>query len=154
MYRRSVRDVEVFLVHPGGPFFAKKDEGVWGVPKGLIDPGETPLETARREFEEETGQAVERCASQPEFFELGEVTQKGGKRVVAWAFEGDWPEGALFESNRFELEWPRGSGRLIEVPEVDRGEFFDPVTAVRKINPAQARFVERLLRALVHKAGA
>ena len=144
MFGRGRGGLEVFLVHPGGPFFASRDEGVWSVPKGLIDSGEEPLETARREFLEETGQRVTHCAPEPEFIELGSVVQRGGKRVVAWAFEGRWPDGAVFVSNTFSLEWPRGSRRFIEIPEVDRGEIFDLPAARRKINPAQAAFLDRL----------
>ena len=148
LFRRSGRVLEVFLVHPGGPFFVHRDDGFWGVPKGLIDPGEEPLETARREFHEETGQPVECCAPEPDFLGLDSVVQRGGKRVVAWAFEGDWPVGAELESNTFPLEWPRGSGHFEEIPEVDRAEFFDLETARRKINPRQEPFLDRLLRHL------
>ena len=118
------------------------------MPKGLIDPGESELATARREFAEETGQRVRDCAVGDQLLELGTIVQRGGKVVVAWAFEGDWPEGAELQSNTFELEWPRGSGRLIEVPEVDRGEFFSLPAARRKINPAQSPFLDRLLERL------
>ena len=146
MFRHRDGEVEVFLVHPGGPDFAGKDDGFWGVPKGLIDPGETKLETALREFEEETGQAVGSCADEPELFELGSIVQRGGKRVFAWAFEGDWPEGAELSSNTFRMEWPRESGHWVEAPEIDRGQFFSLPEARRKINPAQEPFMDRLLR--------
>lgn len=148
MFRRSGDGLEVFLVHPGGPFFAGRDEGFWGVPKGLIDPDEEALETARREFHEETGQRVESCAPAPEFLGLDWIVQRGGKRVVAWAFEGDWPAGAELRSNTFPLEWPRDSRRVVEIPEIDRGEFFDLPSARRKINPAQEPFLDRLLKLL------
>jgi predicted NUDIX family NTP pyrophosphohydrolase len=148
MYRGRQAAIEVFLVHPGGPFFAHRDEGSWTVPKGLIDPGERELETARREFAEETGRSVSSCATADEFLELGTVVQRGGKVVVAWAFEGDWPAGVEVESNTFSLEWPWGSGRFQEVPEVDQGRFFQLPAARRKINPAQRPFLERLLEQL------
>lgn len=138
--------MELFLVHPGGPFFAHRDEASWTVPKGLIDAGESELDTARREFAEETGQRVEACAVNDRLVELGEIVQRGGKVVVAWAFEGEWPPGVELQSNTFALEWPRGSRRYIEVPEVDRGEFFSLAAARRRINPAQRPFLDRLLR--------
>ncbi len=145
LFRRPAEALEVFLVHPGGPFFVHRDDGFWSVPKGLIDPGEDALAAARREFREETGQRVRSCAPAPEFLELEWIVQRGGKRVVAWAFEGDWPRGAELESNTFPLEWPRGSGRYVDTPEIDRAEFFDLATARRKINPAQEAFLDRLL---------
>lgn len=135
-------------MHPGGPFFANKDDGSWGLPKGLVDPGEKRLDTARREFHEETGQTVEACAAEPEFMELGSVVQRGGKRVFGWAFEGAWPDGVELVSNTFELEWPRGTGSFIVIPEVDRGELFSVAEARRKVNPAQEPFLDRLLAAL------
>lgn len=142
MYRRG-NGLELFLVHPGGPFFAKKDEGAWTVPKGEIEEGDEPLPTARREFEEETGLPV------PEegFIELGEIQQKGGKRVLAWAFEGDCDPEEI-RSNAFEMEWPPRSGRKQSFPEIDRARFFAPPEARRKINPAQAAFIDRLEEAL------
>ena len=149
MYRRLGAEVELFLVHPGGPFFSRRDAGFWSVPKGLFEAGERPLDTARREFAEETGQPVEACAVTDELIPLGSVVQKGGKRVHAWAFEGAWPEGAELRSNTFTLEWPLGSGSVREFPEVDRAQFFPVDRALEKINPAQASFVERLLRALL-----
>lgn len=149
MYRSGGQGVEVFLVHPGGPFFARKDGGAWSVPKGEIDDaGEPPLEVARREFEEETGQSVEDCAAGGGFLPLGSVRQANGKTVHAWAFAGEWPEGACFRSNTFTLEWPPRSGKRREFPEVDRGVFFPLETARRKINPAQAAFLDRLLERL------
>ena len=117
MYRHRDGALEVLLVHPGGPFFAKKDAGAWSVPKGIVENGEADLDAARREFEEETSFAV----TTERFLELGEVRQKGGKRVRAWAFEGDC-DPSEFESNTFELEWPPRSGRVRAFPEVDRAE--------------------------------
>lgn len=148
MYRRTAAGTEVFLVHPGGPYFRSKDLGCWTIPKGEIEAGEDPLAVARREFEEETGLPPSRCArSAAEPAPLGSVRQSGGKVVTAWAFEGDWPGGAL-RSNRFAIEWPPRSGRRAEFPEVDRGEFFDVEAARRKINPAQAVLLDRLLERL------
>lgn len=145
MYRHRDRGLEVFLVHPGGPFFSRKDAGAWSVPKGEIDEGEDPLAVARREFEEETGRGVEACAKpDAELVPLGSVRQRGGKTVHAWAFEGDWPEGVEPSPNTFEIEWPPRSGRRREFPEIDRAEFFTLDAAREKIHPAQAAFLDRL----------
>jgi len=143
--------IEFFLVHPGGPFHARRDAGAWTLPKGEFEPGETALAVARREFHEETGQTAEACGAR-EFVPLGSVRQAGGKVVEAWAFEGDWPAGAMLASNTFELEWPRGSGRMRTYPEVDRGEFFAEAEARVRINAAQAAFLDRVA-ALVAERG-
>lgn len=137
----------MFLVHPGGPFFRRRDEGVWSIPKGEVAPGEDPLAVALREFEEETGRPVEACAVAGEArpVELGSVRQRGGKLVLAWCFEGDWPEGDPPASNTFELEWPKQSGRRVSFPEVDRAGMFPLELARRKINPAQVELLERLV---------
>jgi predicted NUDIX family NTP pyrophosphohydrolase len=148
LYRRVGRRCEVFLVHPGGPYFARRDEGHWSVPKGEIEGGEEPREVARREFEEETGRTVDACTDGAGWLALGEVTQRGGKRVLAWAAEGDWPAGLPVRSNTIPLEWPPRSGHMIEIPEVDQGLFFDLDTARRKLNPAQVPFLDRLLALL------
>jgi predicted NUDIX family NTP pyrophosphohydrolase len=138
MYRRHNRELEVFLVHPGGPFWAKKDLGAWSISKGEYVEGELPLQAARREFEEETGFAAE-----GDFLELGAVQQAGGKVVTAWAFEGDCDPGKLI-SNRCEIEWPPRSGRKIEIPEVDRGSWFSIADARERILKGQAPFLDRL----------
>ena len=147
MYRRRSGGIEVFLVHPGGPFFAKKDAGAWSVPKGEYEVGEDPIEAARREFAEETGQPVETCARDPRLLPLGSVRQRGGKTVHAWAFEGDWPEHVEPSSNTFEMEWPPRSGNTREFPEVDRAEWCTLQEARRRINHAQAEFLHRLVNA-------
>lgn len=152
MFRRAGEGIEVFLIHPGGPFFDKKDEGAWSIPKGESEPGENALEVAKREFQEETGQAVESCARTGLLIPLGSVRQPGGKTVEVWAFEGDWPAGAVLRSNTFSMEWPPRSGGTREFPEVDRGEFFQVEMARRKINPAQAELIERLLERLEPRA--
>jgi predicted NUDIX family NTP pyrophosphohydrolase len=144
LYRRSGADLEVFLVHPGGPFFARRDDGWWTVPKGIVDPGEDPLDAARREFAEETSFAPPAEAS---YLDLGSVEQKAGKVVHAWAVEGDC-EPELLRSNTFRLEWPPRSGKTREFPEIDRGAFFTLDQARRKIMPAQAPFLDRLTSAL------
>jgi predicted NUDIX family NTP pyrophosphohydrolase len=138
MYRRHHRELEVFLVHPGGPFWAKKDLGAWSISKGEYVEGELPLEAARREFEEETG-----FASEGDFVELGAVQQAGGKVVMAWAFEGDCDPSKLV-SNRCEIEWPPRSGRKIEIPEVDRGSWFSITDARERILKSQAPLLDRL----------
>lgn len=138
LFRRGERGLEVFLAHPGGPFWAGRDEGAWTVPKGLVEEGEDPLAAARREFREETG-------IEPEgpFLPLGSIRQKAGKTVHAWAWEGDAdPERVRSETMR--TEWPRGSGRWLTFPEVDRCAWFDSETARARINPAQAELVSRL----------
>lgn len=138
MFRRTP-EPRVLLVHPGGPYWAKKDLGAWSIPKGEFVPPEDPLEAAKREFAEELG-----FAPQGEFILLGEVKQAGGKIVQAWAFEGDCDPSAC-KSNTFEMEWPPRSGRKQSFPEVDRAEFFSIEDARTKINASQAAFLERLL---------
>jgi predicted NUDIX family NTP pyrophosphohydrolase len=138
LFRRTDGGVEVLLAHPGGPFWAKRDAGAWTVPKGEVDAGETPLVAARREFHEETGFLAE-----PPFLPLGEVRQKAGKRVVAWACEGDADPRRLV-SNTVTLEWPRDSGRTLTFPEIDRCAWFSLDEAAHRINPAQAGFLDRL----------
>lgn len=140
MYRSRPEGIECYIVHPGGPFWAKKDEGAWSIPKGLIEEvDEDYLKTAQREFTEETGFSVE-----GPFIDLGEVTLKSRKRVVAWAFAGDIGD-ALPTSNLFTMEWPPRSGQEKEFPEIDRGGYFPPGEAKLKLNPAQAVFIDRLL---------
>ena len=126
-------------MHPGGPFWAKKDLGAWSIPKGEHEDGEDPQACALREFEEELGTAP----AAGELEDLGEVRQKSGKVVQAWALEGDLDATAV-RSNTFELEWPPRSGRTRAFPEVDRAEWFGVTEAIERINPAQAAFVERL----------
>jgi predicted NUDIX family NTP pyrophosphohydrolase len=141
MYRRRAGELEVFLVHPGGPFFAKKDEGVWSIPKGEIEEGDDALRTAIREFQEETG-----IEPSGDLIELGTVKQKAGKVVHAWAFEGNYDGDKPIKSNTFFMEWPPRSGKQQEFPEIDKGAFFSTAVAKQKINSAQAEFVERLQR--------
>lgn len=142
LYRRKDDEFRVFLVHPGGPFFEKKDEGAWSVPKGEIDEGEDALAAARREFEEETG-----CRPEGRFVPLSPITQKGGKTVLAWAMEGDCDADTI-RSNTFALEWPPKSGRVQDFPEVDRAGWFTVDEAKKKINPAQAALLDELLSKL------
>lgn len=139
LYRRQFEQLEVFLVHPGGPFWANRDEGAWSIPKGELGEGEDGLAAARREFAEETGLLVEKGESIP----LGSVQQKSGKVVHAWAVEGDLNAGAI-RSNTFTMEWPPRSGQFAEFPEVDRGGWFDLATARVKLNEAQIVFLDRL----------
>jgi predicted NUDIX family NTP pyrophosphohydrolase len=143
LYRHAAAGWEFLLAHPGGPFFARKDDGAWSIPKGLVDPGEDLLAAAQREFREETGFDP----ASPRYLPLGEVRQKGGKIVHAWAFEGDCDPAAL-QSNSFTLEWPPRSGRVQQVPEIDRVAFFDADQARRKLLEAQAELIDRALAAL------
>jgi predicted NUDIX family NTP pyrophosphohydrolase len=140
LYRHRGAALEVLLVHPGGPFWAKKDEGAWSIPKGEAAPGEDLLGRARREFEEETAFAVD-----GDFRPLTPVRQAGGKTVHAWALEGDI-DAAAIRSNRFSLEWPPRSGRIQEFPEVDRGEWLTLEVARRKINQGQLPLLDELER--------
>jgi predicted NUDIX family NTP pyrophosphohydrolase len=133
--------LEVLLAHPGGPLFASRDAGAWSVPKGEVEPGEEPLSVARREFEEETGSPPPGIGTG--YRPLGDVRQKSGKLVTAWAIEGDL-DTATATSNTFEMEWPPRSGRRTAFPEVDRVEWFELDEARRRINPAQAAFLDRL----------
>jgi len=137
LFRGRGSALEVLLVHPGGPFWAKKD--LWGIPKGLIHSGEDPLEAARREFEEETGFAVD-----GPFLPLGEVQQKSGKIVRAWAVRGDLDADKI-RSNEFEVEWPPGSGRKRSYPEIDRGAWCGLEEASRRIRPDQRPFLDALV---------
>ena len=143
MYRGSPQRLELLLVHPGGPFWAKKDKGAWSIPKGEYGEGEEPLAVARREFEEELGSAPPQGA----FLPLGELVQPSRKLITAFALEGDFDRATL-TSNRFELEWPRGSGRTQSFPEIDRAQWFAPAKAREKIQPGQAPFIDRLLERL------
>jgi predicted NUDIX family NTP pyrophosphohydrolase len=142
LYRHAGGALEVLLVHPGGPYWARRDDGAWSVPKGEYDAGEDQLTAARREFHEEIGIDVPAGPALP----LGEVRQASGKRVVAWAFEGDLDVRAV-RSNTFTMEWPPRSGRTQEFPEVDRAGWFDAETARRKLVRGQADLIDRLLDA-------
>jgi predicted NUDIX family NTP pyrophosphohydrolase len=139
LFRRAPR-LEVLVVHPGGPLWARRDDGAWSIPKGEVGPDEDPLAAARREFAEEVGSPAPDGAP----LALGEVRLKSGKRVVAWALEGDL-DADVIVSNTFEMQWPPRSGRTQAFPEVDRGAWLDPARARAKLNPAQGAFVERLV---------
>ena len=138
MYRHRNGELEVFLVHPGGPFWAKKDFGSWSIPKGEYLDGEQPLEVAKREFLEETGSTAE-----GEFQELGEIKLPSGKVVIAWALRGDLDPARLI-SNTCWIEWPPRSGRQIEIPEVDRGAWFTIESARERIAKGQLPLLDRL----------
>jgi predicted NUDIX family NTP pyrophosphohydrolase len=140
MYRRQKGKLEVLLVHPGGPYFTNKNAGAWSIPKGESNPNEDFLAAAEREFAEETG-----IAAQGSFLLLASVKQKSGKIVHAWAVEGDLDTKRL-KSNVCQIEWPPRSGKRIDIPEVDRAEFFDLPTARTKINPAQVALLDELER--------
>lgn len=142
LYRRRAGTVEVFLVHPGGPFWAKKDAGAWSIPKGEIQPGQDELAEARRELREETG-----CSVDGPFQPLKPIKQTGGKAVHAWAVEGDC-EADRIVSNSFTMEWPPRSGNMRTFPEVDRAAWLDMPTARTKINPAQAALLDELEKTL------
>jgi len=139
VYRQRDGTLEVLLVHPGGPFWQQRDDGVWSVPKGEFAEDEVGIDVARREFQEELGTAPPDGAPRP----LGEVRQKGGKIVSAWALMGDL-DATRTTSNTFEIEWPPRSGKIQTFPEVDRAAWFDAATARRKLLPAQSAFIDRL----------
>ncbi|MFL5778104.1 MAG: NUDIX domain-containing protein [Chloroflexota bacterium] len=143
LFRRRSEGIEVLLAHPGGPYFERRDAGAWTVPKGEIETGEEPYAVARREFEEETGHPPP--DGRP--IELGEIRQKGGKLVTAWALEGDL-DPSKASSNTTKVEWPPRSGRFIDAPEVDRVEWFDPDEARRRIKDTQAPFVDSVVAAV------
>lgn len=140
LYKRDENDgIKVFLVHPGGPYFTKKDKGWWGIPKGLPNENEDVLAAAKREFAEETG-----YLPQGEFISLGEVKLKSGKIVHAWAVEDDFPANWKLKCNTFKIEWPPKSGKYQSFPEIDQGRFFKLDEAKAYINEAQKAFLERL----------
>lgn len=141
LYRTRNGQLEVFLAHPGGPFFAARDEGHWTIPKGEVEPGEDLLATAIREVQEETGLVVDKSST---FIELGSIRQKGGKIVHGWGVEFPCTDPIACKSNVFRLEWPLGSGEWKSFPEVDRAEFFPLETAKRKIKATQIPLLERL----------
>jgi predicted NUDIX family NTP pyrophosphohydrolase len=142
LFRKTGKGLEVLLGHPGGPFWARKDDGAWTIPKGLIARNETPLAAAKREFSEETGhQPRGRCTA------LGEARQPGGKLVIVFAIEGDW-DASNFSSNMFSMEWPPKSGQLGEFPELDRAEWFSLEEAERRILKGQVVFLKRLKEAV------
>jgi predicted NUDIX family NTP pyrophosphohydrolase len=145
MFRRRSNELEVLLAHPGGPFFTRKDDGAWTIPKGEAAPGEDLLTRAQIEFEEEVGF---RPQSIQGWIELGSIIQKGGKTVHAWAFEGDLPESFELRSNLFEMEWPPRSGRRQSFPEVDQAKFFTVGVARGKLKPTQVPLLDRLRAAI------
>ena len=151
LFRKREIGLEFFLVHPGGPFFARKNEGFWTVPKGLMEPGEDLLSTAQREFKEETG-----FTATPPFYELGAVRQKSGKLTHVWAFEGDCDPSRLV-SNTCEIVWPPNSGRRLVIPEIDRGDWFHAEQARALIRAEQRALLDRLadtlaLHASLHRS--
>ncbi|HKF00251.1 MAG TPA: NUDIX domain-containing protein [Actinomycetes bacterium] len=146
LYRTGEEGIQVLLVHPGGPFWARRDLGAWSIPKGEHEPGDDPLACALREFEEETGSPAPRAGLLP----LGQVRQRGGKLLTAWAVPGDL-DAAAITSNVFTLEWPPRSGRRREFPEVDRAGWFDLDTARAKLLASQAALLDRLLEALADR---
>lgn len=139
LYKKSEGDLFVFLVHPGGPFFAKKDMGAWSIPKGEFSEGEEPLTAARREFSEETGVQID-----GPFIELSPIKLKSGKKIFAWACEGDL-DTAKIKSNTFDLEWPPKSGRIQSFPEIDKGDWFPTTVAKTKINERQSALIDQLI---------
>jgi predicted NUDIX family NTP pyrophosphohydrolase len=143
LYRRRPGTLEVLLGHPGGPFFERRDAGVWSIPKGLVEIGEDLLSVAEREFLEETGAP----APAGERLDLGSIVQRGGKTVHAWAVEGD-VDPATAHSNLFQMEWPPRSGQVGTFPEIDRVEWFSPAEARKRVNPGQIPLIDRLEAAL------
>jgi len=147
MFRFRNGTLQVFLAHPGGPLFQNKDDGYWTIPKGEPPSDESLIDTALREFEEETG-----IKPHGPYLELGSIRQKGGKVVHAWAFEGDCDESRPISSNTFEMQWPPRSGRFRDFPEVDQARFFSPADARNKLKDTQWPLVERLIELLERNA--
>lgn len=147
MYRRQQDEVEVFLVHPGGPYWASKDQGVWTIPKGEYEDDEEPFAAAKREFFEETG-----FIADGGFLSLGEVRQKSGKLVTAWAFQGDC-DPAQLQSNTCEIDWPPKSGKRLQIPEIDRGRWFTMDDARRYIRQELDELLLRLISQLTQERG-
>jgi predicted NUDIX family NTP pyrophosphohydrolase len=147
MYRRTGKRLEVLLVHPGGPYWRRKDEGAWSIPKGEMDPDEDPGDAARREFAEETGVVLAAAPLEP----LGEIRQRAGKRVISFAVEGDIDVGSI-RSNTFEIEWPPKGGKMQTFPEIDRAEWFELAVACSKIIEGQRPLLDRLAE-LVPQSG-
>jgi predicted NUDIX family NTP pyrophosphohydrolase len=145
LYRKTRGSLEVFLVHPGGPFWANKDDGAWSIPKGELEAGEDPLDAAKREFREETGLVAE-----GEFQPLEPIRQSGGKIVHSWAVQGDL-ESTAVKSNTFSMEWPPGSGKLRKFPEVDRAGWFKIDLAKRKTLKSQLGLLEQLEQILASR---
>ena len=145
LYRFRGGEIQVFVAHPGGPFFAGKDDGHWTIPKGEVERGEDLLAAAIRELREETGIVVDPGSK---FIALGSIRQKGGKVVHAWAVENDWDDAQPIQSNSLTMEWPPRSGRMLEFPEVDRAQFFPVAEAKRKLKPAQVELVDRMVEEL------
>ncbi len=142
LYRFRNGELQVLLAHPGGPYWARKDEGAWMIPKGEVEEGEDPLQAAKREFKEEIGFKVD-----GDFIDLGEVKQSGGKKVHVWALEKDF-EVKEVKSNTFTMEWPKGSGIIKEFPEIDKARWFSINEAYRKILKSQKPFLDRLVKIL------
>jgi predicted NUDIX family NTP pyrophosphohydrolase len=140
MYRHIKSELEFFLIHPGGPFYKKKNDGVWSIPKGIPDEGEDLLLAAQREFQEETG-----ILAVAPFIDLGSCKTKSGKTIYAWAFKGEWDESQGIVSNMFLLEWPPRSGKNIEVPEADMARWFNYGDASKAVSPQQLPFLDRLI---------
>jgi predicted NUDIX family NTP pyrophosphohydrolase len=147
LFRRRPTGVEVMLVHPGGPFWAKKDLGAWSIPKGLVDEGEDVLAAAKREFQEETGMPIK-----GECLDLGAHKQPSGKTIVAWACQGDFDPASL-KSNTFAIEWPPRSGRMAEFPEVDRVAWYSIDEATQKINKGQSPIIAALQASMTRSGG-
>ncbi|OWK71825.1 NUDIX domain-containing protein [Pedobacter sp. AJM] len=145
LYRKTGTEPEFFLIHPGGPIFAKKDLGVWSVPKGELDENEEPLHAAIREFEEEVGTRID-----GDFIELQPIIQKGGKKVLCWAVEGDL-DPATLHSNTFEMQWPPKSGKIQSFVEVDRGDWFTYENAILAIKDRQIPLLDELVSILTKR---
>lgn len=147
MYRIRDGMLQVFLAHPGGPYFRRKNLGHWTIPKGELDPGEEPIAAARREFEEEIGIPLPEGPLLP----LGSIIQKGGKTVHAWACRGDWPDGQSPQGNTFRCEWPPDSGQWLDFPEVDQAGFFSIPEARQHLKESQHPFLDRLIEARIER---